>query len=248
MPTALENALEIKALVADLDVDIYDPLTNHSEAVYTTTELEALLGQALRGQVFDAPIRTRAKLAKQAAAEALGYPVPKSLRKTKPRFPGQDLDVFVQQSDNLQIWNDEVSPTRRYAIIGLDADSRVQAVRVVEGTDLAPFDRTGTLTSKYQAKRIGGRTGSALVAPRDTSEFIHELAPVTDLKDSTLQSMCPADQPAYGRVFTVETLYHRLQSLVGRGLPYSRSERQRGEFLHRAVCEELGLGSYSDTG
>ncbi|HEX3734580.1 MAG TPA: hypothetical protein VHU86_05430 [Solirubrobacterales bacterium] len=244
----MEDALDIRAAVVELGFDIYEPLTAYPEVVYTTAELEALLRHALGGQVFDAPIRTRAKLVKQATAKALGYPVPKSLKKTKPRFPGQDLDVYAQQSNNLQIWNDEISPTRRYAILGLDAASRVHAVRVIEGIELAPFDRTGTLTSKYQAKRIAGRTGSTLVAPTDTDSFIHELAPVNGMDPDALAVMSPADQPANGQVLTIEVLYRRLLGLIGQVLPYSPSERQRGELLHRTACEALGLGSYVDTG
>jgi hypothetical protein len=248
MVSPLDDALEIRAAVAELGFDIYEPLTAYPEAVYTTAELEALLSHVLEGQVFDAPIRTRAKLAKQATAKALGYPAPKTLKKTKPRFPGQDLDVYVQQSHNLQIWNDEVSPTRRYAILGLDAKNRVYAVRVIEGIELAPFDRTGTLTSKYQAKRIAGRTGSTLVVPADTDALIQELAPVSAVDPAALAVMSPANQPANGQVLTIEALHRRLLGLIGQALPYSPSERQRGELLHRAACEALGLGSYADTG
>jgi hypothetical protein len=248
MASPLDGALEIRAAVAELGFDIYEPLMAHSEAVYTTTELEVLLRHVLNGQVFDAPIRTRAKLVKQATAGALGYPVPRTLRKTKPRFPGQDLDVYVQQSHNLQIWNDEISPTRRYAIFGLDEGNRVYAVRVIEGAELALFDRTATLTSKYQAKRIAGRSGSTLVSPTDTETFVRELAPVRDIKPAALAVTSPAGHPVNGRVLTIEALYHRLGGLVGRVLPYSPSERRRGDLLHRAACEALGLGSYADTG
>jgi len=98
---ALNDALAIREAVRDLGFDIYEPLTEHPEVVYTPAELEALLRHELVGEVFDAPIRTRGKLAKQAVAAALGYPVPTTLRKARPRFPGQDLDVYVQQSNNL---------------------------------------------------------------------------------------------------------------------------------------------------
>ena len=248
MASPLEDALEIRTAVVELGFDIYEPLTAYPEAVYTTAELEALLRHTLKGQVFNAPIRTRAKLVKEATARALGYPAPRTFKKVKPRFPGQDLDVYAQQSDNLQIWNDEVSPTRRYAIIGLDSNCRVQAVRVIEGVKLAPFDRTGTLTSKYQAKRIPGRAGSTLVVPTDTGAFTRELAPVDVVEPDVLKVMSPANQPAHGQVLTIESLYRKLLGLVGQALPYSASERQRGELLHRAACKALGLGSYVDTG
>ena len=120
MSSYLDDALAVRDAVAELGFDIYAPLTRYPEAVYTRAELEALLRHELIGELYNAPIRTRAKLAKQAVASALGYPAPSRLRKTKPRFPGQDLDVYVQQSNNLQIWNDEVSPTRRYAVLRVD--------------------------------------------------------------------------------------------------------------------------------
>jgi len=169
--SALDDALDIREAVVELRFDIYEPLTEHPEVVYTRAELEALLRHELVGQVFDAPSKTRGKLAKQAVAAALGYPVPRALKNTKPRFPGQDLDVYVQQSNNLQVYNHAVSPTRRYAVLGVDRANQVTAVRVVEGTELATFDKTGTQTSKYQAKRLAGRTGSALVSSRDTEPF-----------------------------------------------------------------------------
>lgn len=234
--------------LVELRFDIYEPLPEHPEVVYTTGGLEALLREELVGQVFDAPIRTRAKLAKQAVAAALGYPVPVRLRKTRPRFPGQDLDVYVQQSNNLQVWNDAVSPTRRYAVLGLDPANQVVAVRVAEGAELAVFDRTGTLTSKYQAKRRAGRSGNKLVSTRDTEAFIAELAPTDRFDAEMLSRLLPVSTPVCGKVLSIAALHDRLLDLVGLVLEYSPSERQRGEELHRAACEALSLGSYADTG
>ena len=248
MSGPLSDAFAIRERIAALGFNIYEPLTEHPEVVYTSAALEALLKHELVGQVFDKPIRTRAKLAKQAVAVALGYPVPATLRKTKPRFPGQDLDVYVQQSTNLQIWNDEVNPTRRYAVLGLDGSNRVTSVRVVEGAQLATFDRTGTLTSKYQATRRAGADGSKLVSAGDTSPFIAELAPVDNLSDDVLRGLDPVAMPTPGQVLSVAALHERLLGLVGRELPDSPSERQRGEQLHRLACQALGLGSYADSG
>lgn len=244
----LEDALAVRNAIEALGFDLYEPLTQHPEAVYTKLELQAILRYELIGRSFDAPIRTRAKLAKQAVAAALGYPVPLSLKKTRPRFPGQDLDVYVQQSDNLQVWNDAVSPTRRYAVLCLDEKNRVRSVRVVEGSELAQFDKTGTLTTKYQAKRLPGKTGSTLVSDSDTAELVRELAPVRAIDDGVLRSMRPTSPPVYGQVLAVTALHEKLLGLIGSRLPYSPSERQRGEMLHRATCKVLGLASYADTG
>ena len=248
MSPTIDDALSIREAIAELEFDIYEPLTDYPEVVYTKGELEALLEHELIGKSFDAPIRTRAKLAKQGVAAALGYPVPETLKAVKPRFPGQDLDVYVQQSDNLQIWNEEVTPTRRYAVLRVDEANRVTGVRVVEGIELGEFDKTGTWTTKYQAKRRKDHVGSALVAGRDTPELIAELAPVTALDARTLEAMSPSSPPRHGEVLAIAALHRRLLTLVGAELPYSSSERRRGESLHRIVCNVLGLGSYEDTG
>ncbi len=179
---------------------------------------------------------------------ALGYPVPSSFRRVQPRFPGQDLDIYVQQHDNLQIWNEELSPTRRYVVIRTDTTDTVTGVRVAEGTDLAAFDKTGTLTSKYQASRRQGLSESKLVSASDTPTFIRELSPVDCIPRGIMQEMLPNDLPVYGRVLTIEALYERLLGLVGTTFKYVSSERLRGEKLHRLACEVIGLGSYADTG
>lgn len=244
----LEDALAIRKAVEALGFDIYEPLAAYPEAVYTRAELQAILSHELVGRSYEPPIKARAKLAKQDVAAALGYPVPSSLKRTKPRLPGQDLDVYVQQSDNLQIWNDEVSPTRRYAVLRVDGESRVTSVRVVEGTELARFDSTGTLTSKYQARRRPGRSGSTLVSDSDTPELIAELAPVRACDGTEMGAMLPTDSPTYRRVLKIAELHALLLGMVGCELPYSPSERLRGELLHRLACETLGLAAYADTG
>ncbi len=249
MSTTLDRALAIREMVGDLGFDIYEPLTERPELVYGGAELEEVLRHELVGSVFAAPIRTRSMLVKQAVCRALGYPVPRAFKRVKPRFPGQDLDVYVQQHDNLQVYNVAgLSPTRRYAVIRVDDASRVVAVRVAEGIELAPFDRTGTLTSKYQAKRRAGSEGSKLVSATDTPAFRAELDPRDDIDDATLRGLLPVGRPVRGGVLGVRALYDRLLGLVGREIEYSTSERLRGERLHRLVCEILGLGSYADTG
>jgi len=158
---------------------IYDDLSDAPELIYDIADLEGRLNHLLAGEVWNYPIRTRSKVAKQAVTAALGYPVPRSFQKTQPRFPGQNLDISVQMADNLQIWNEEVDPDRRYALIRVLNEGTVTRVRVVTGEVIALWDRTGTLTSKYQAKRIDPSQGSKLVSPRDTENFMRAFAPST---------------------------------------------------------------------
>lgn len=146
---------------------IYDSLQETPEYFLPTVDLEAILRRGLIGLDLNYPLRTRSKVLKTKICGILGYPVPKSFTKSKPRFPGQDFDTYIQKSNNLQIWNEEIVPTRRYALIRVDADSRVTSVRVVTGEVIAKLDPTGTLTKKYQAKSRAPITSSVLVSHSD---------------------------------------------------------------------------------
>ena len=100
-------------------LSIYDSIEiGDLELWIPTPELEELLDAAMRGiALAGLPLRTRSKVVKGHVCRALGYPVPSSFRKTQPRFPGQFFDTYVQKSNNLQVWNEELSPTRRYVLI-----------------------------------------------------------------------------------------------------------------------------------
>jgi hypothetical protein len=246
--SVLDDARAIRSVISAAGLDIYEPLAEHPELVYSRAEIEELLRHELKGSVFDGPIRSRSKLAKAAVCCALGYPQPGAFKRVRPRFPGQDLDVYVQQHDNFQVWNEELSPTRRYVLLRVNEVGHLVAVRVAEGIELAAFDRTGTLTSKHQAKRRSGATGNKLVSPSDTSAFVAELEPAGEITRETLRGLLPTSPPARGKVLSVGALYDRLLGLVGREFEYSSSERLRGEQLHRMACEVLDLGSYGDTG
>lgn len=174
----------------------------------------------------------------------MGYPTPASFRKTQPRFPGQDLDVYVQSSNNLQIWNEEISPERRYALIRPNAEGIVERVRVVRGVDIARFDTTGTFTSKYQARMLSTQ-GSQLLSPKDATKIV-EL--VSDSPDLT--GVRPVDLPSRGCIYSIEEIYRRLLSIVGTeyAIPRGYSDRIRGEVIHKDVCRALGYSSFSDDG
>ena len=100
-----ERLSEYRKRIQESQLTIYDSLDGSPKLLIPITDLEAILRSSLQGMLLDFPIRTRSKYVKSAICEAIGYPVPKSFRKTQPRFPGQDFDVYVQKSNNLQIWN-----------------------------------------------------------------------------------------------------------------------------------------------
>jgi hypothetical protein len=241
---------EIAAAIRASGVSIYEPLGRLPELVYPTPVLEARLAETLTGLQWDAPPRTRAKMAKTAVCEALGYKSPSTFSQERPRFPGQDVDVYVQMANNLQIWNEEVSPTRRFVLIRVDASNRVTAVRVLTGVEVALLDRTGTLTSKYQAKRRSGRTGSLLVSPVDTGNLLRLLAPLPSPPANSLTGQSAADRPIDGAVYTIAALFDLLRALVGAEFrdPGTTQDRLRGVAVQRLVSVALGIGTYSDNG
>jgi hypothetical protein len=173
---------------------------------------------------------------KGAVCEALGYPIPLSFRRCQPRFPGQNFDTYVQKSNNLQIWNEQVSASRRYVLIRVDDNQIVTRVRVVTGQVIAAYDKTGTLTHKYQARSRKSVAGSCLVSKSDTPNAMEKL-----------RTKAAIFAPG---VLPIRALYGKLVSLAGTTLvnPGIDQERNRGWALHEIVCRELGKCAWSDSG
>lgn len=125
--TRLKAKLEA---IAKSGLSIYDCLNGRANLFLDIDELREALNSKLVGlKLGSYPLRTRSKVFKSAVCKALSYPVPTSFTKKKPRFPGQDFDTYVQKSNNLQIWNEEVSPTRRYVIARCDGTLLVLSAR-----------------------------------------------------------------------------------------------------------------------
>lgn len=221
-------------------LSIYDSVRENNILFLPVAELEAVLRQGLIGLVLDYPLRTRSKILKSKICEIMGYPVPKSFKKTQPRFPGQDFDTYVQKSNNLQIWNEKITASRRYVIIKVNEKSVVVAVRVITGELLARMDSTGVLTRKYQAKSKKPVERSELVTPYDSYgllERIHNYA-----KGNAGER--------FAHFLPISALYEKLLSLIGTSLvnPGLDQERNRGGALHAAVCRILGVSVISDNG
>ncbi|HOC00111.1 MAG TPA: restriction endonuclease [Verrucomicrobiota bacterium] len=229
---------------------IYDALHDTPDFFLAGGDLEAVLRVGLAGLDLNYPLRTRSKVLKSRICEILGYPVPQSFRKSKPRFPGQDFDTYVQKSNNLQIWNEEVVPTRRYVIIRLDEVSKVVGVRVVTGEMLAKLDTTGTLTRKYQAKSRAPITESVLVSRSDAYSVQDAIAALPNRKLKLPRRTNRHSEVDFNVFLPAEALYRQLLRLVGTRLsdPGLDQERNRGAALHRAVCATLGMAESADSG
>ena len=224
------------SLIKSSGFSIYEPLDAGSPLRIPTSELERILHSNLAGLLLDQPIRTRSKVVKTAICRCLGYPVPASFRKTRPRFPGQNFDVYVQKSNNLQIWNEELDPTRRYVLIRINDQYLVENVKVVTGQQLAKLDTTGTLTKKFQAMAIAEVTNSRLVSAVDTSNLI--------------QLMQEHNTEFFAGLKPIDKLFVELFPLIGTTFanPGADQERNRGWELHRLVSRQLGLRQPDDDG
>ena len=229
-------------------LSIFDLLPKESLLYIPTKELEKLLDEGLRGfSTSGMPLRTRSKVVKSDVCRVLGYPVPKSFRKCKPhaRFPGQNFDTYVQVSDNLQIWNEELKPRRRYVLISVGEDGLVERVKVVTGAMLAKLDTTGTLTQKYQARFNAGTEALELVSNTDTNQLQLLIG-----SGASISSSQPTDDPEKDSILPIRTVFEKLSGLVGVAFSNAGSdqERNRGAELHRLVCKALGYASYADDG
>ncbi len=228
---------------------IYDPIEiGDPELWIPTSELERLLNEKITGSSLGGlPLRTRSKVVKERICQALGYPAPSSFRKTNPRFPGQCFDTYIQKSNNLQIWNEEITPLRRYVIVRLGEDDIIAKVKVITGNVLAQLDTTGALTHKYQARLIPGESSAELIATEDTERLRHIVRAKTSPESITSD---PVSYPEAGEILPIKQIFEELQALLGESFPDAGydQERNRGAALHRLVCQRLGYADYQDDG
>lgn len=244
----LNTALAVRETIRRECPSIYgDPATELTGLFFTPHELEELLRAELigRGDLADLAVKSRSKVAKTIVCEALGYISPSIFTKVNPRLRHANVDVYSQEANNLQIWNQELDAARRYVILILK-EGLIADIKVIAGADLAQYDTTGKLTRKFQANRINESAGSVLVSPVDTSEFIQVLRPKAVLSGD----VSPVSPPSTGRVLDIRAIYERLFPLVGEVFPDpgQTQERNRGTSVHRRVCTLLGLSHFADNG
>ena len=247
-----ETVYEIETtahMIRESGKSIYDPLGSAAKSLWLPNlRLETLLNESLRGMsLHGLPLRTRSKTVKEAVCKALGYPVPRSFKKTQPRSPGQNFDTYIQKANNLQVWNEELDASRRYVLIRVSPDDVVQQVKVVDGATLAKLDRTGTLTQKYQARYTPGTEQVEMASAADTDVVASVLcgdSPANVLSGS------PVDTPAYGSFLSIAELFRRLSAMIGETFADAGhdQERNRGADLHRAICRAIGYSDYQDDG
>lgn len=234
--------------ISDSGLTIYDHVEIGDPNFWIPTpELEAILDTDLRNlSLTGLPLRTRSKRIKEHVCRALGYPVPRSFQKTQPRFPGQLFDTYVQKSNNLQIWNEDLVPTRRYVLIRIDSKDCIKRVKVVTGENLSSLDTTGTLTQKFQARCLVSEPGAELTVNNDTDQ----IAILTSNQVELSENSSPLDFPRQGELMSISLLFRRLRCIIGQCFLDTGfdQERNRGAKLQEIVCKSLGYKDFRDNG
>lgn len=231
-----KSGLTIYDFISKDDTELYIPIN----------ELERILDEGMRGFSVDGlALRTRSKIVKSEICKVLGYPVPSAFKKTQPRFIGQNFDTYIQETLNVQIWNEPVDPERRYVFLRVDDKKVISRVKIITGAELVKFDRTGTLTQKYQAI-MTTRNASVLFSKSDTSR-IDKWA--TD-DAGVLVDVAPNSMPKKNQLLRIASVYSKLLPMVGKSIDYldAVQERNRGAELHKMICEHLGYLKYEDDG
>ncbi len=236
------------AAIRKSNLTIHDPIEIGDPDLWIpSSDLQSLLNSGLRGDSLGGlPLRTRSKAVKQKVCEILGYPTPPSFPRVRPRFPGQLFDIYTQKSDNLQIWNEDIVPSRRYVIVRISNDGIIVGVKVVTGDVLARLDTTGTLTKKHQARVVPGPSNTELLTAEDTSAVMPFVKKNVVLGKTDL----PTSHPVAGELLPISEIFGKLSSLVETKLPDpgADQERSRGAALHLLVCKTLGYESCPDDG
>ena len=175
---------------------IYDSIkVNDPDLWIPTLDLEELLDNKIKGiSLAGLPLRTRSKIVKEEICQALGYPIPRSFKKVQPRFLGQLFDTYVQKSNNLQIWNEDLSLNRRYVLIRVNKYDEIIKVKVVTGDVMVKLDTTGTLTQKYQAKLILNENSMELISDSDTDLLSCFVNDEVNLAAGVLPTFDPQEQ------------------------------------------------------
>jgi hypothetical protein len=251
--TTKKTPLDYKNAIQSFKIDIYSKIDVGDEKFWIpTSDLEYLLNQGLIGHILKDnqgnpyKNRTRSKVIKTEACKALGYPIPKQFKKTQPRFIGQQFDIYGQKSFNLQIWNEPISPTRRYAIIDISDHDVINKVKVVCGHDLILLDKTGKITKKYQASINNPENTHELFSLKDTEQLRKHIQDDTKIPANAR----PTSNPEHGILLSIENIFKILSPLVGKTFtdPGEDQERNRGSALHSLVCKMLGYSDYVDNG
>ena len=233
--------------IANTGYSIYEIIDPQNADLYIPIhQLQAMIANGLIGlSLAGYSPRTRSKIVKQEICKSLGYPIPSSFRKTQPRFYGQNFDVYTQKANNVQIWNEEIAPDRRYVFIKVDEVDTVTHVKAITGKQLAQYDTTGKLTTKYQATMHHYKQ-SCLFALDDTDNIQDMICDYTP----DLSAINPSEAPSKTTLLPISELFDRLLTMEGEEFDYisATQDRNRGAIIHSAACRAIGYTRFKDNG
>src|SRR5207245_592888 len=114
----------------------------------------------------------------------------------------------------------------------------------------ANFDRTGTLTHKYQAKSRAPVAGSILVSAQDSSNVMTRLLGPKQSVSKAANELAVGPRPDVSNFLPITSLFSLLNTLVGTVIanPGIDQERNRGAALHELICGKIGGCQFADTG
>ena len=100
MTPAQDPGEVIASYVREHHLNIYGPQEDPSSPGYFSNEIlqKHLSAKLIGSSLANLPLRTRSKVAKGLVCAALGYELPGTFRKTQPRFPAPNLDIYAQKS------------------------------------------------------------------------------------------------------------------------------------------------------
>lgn len=265
------------------DFLIFNPPKN--DTLYTIDELTFLLKESLLGLEIplDLKIVQKSHWVKFRVLKALGYNVPSGLRskdarKYKPKFINQLLDIFVQKSNNLQVWNYiPYSNLKlegcwnkeglnfqdcRYLLVRHNSKGVITNIMIKSGKELKNWDNTGTKTIKWQATiaKHFWETKQIIVGRNDPiSEIYCNNTMNTDEKNKLIYNKdfdknnpLIKKKPDANYLYSIYELSELLDPLLNLKVKKLGSGKERiiGQFAEKKVAELLGYRHYTitDTG
>jgi hypothetical protein len=243
----MKSALTKKKKLSQSGLGVYDELEINHELYYSNEEIVFLLSKELFGiSTKGMPNRTRSKFVKESVCKGLGYATPRSFKKTQPRFPCQNFDTYIQKSNNLQIWNEEILSNRRYILILVNNSDIIFGIKVLTGEDLKLLDKTGTLTHKYQARLKELLDTPDLFSTTDSPALI----PLLSKKHAKNFTTLPSDLPELGCVLPISEVAKKLHGMINKTFKNLArdQDRNRGTMVHKETCRLLGYSQFNDNG
>lgn len=191
-------------------MDIYTKLDENSDNWIDDKDLLEKIKEGFTNfSTGKVAVRTRKKLFKEKICQILGYDIPKTFTKTKPMFPMLNFDLYIQESNNLQIWNEKIDFDRRYIIVNVNDIGEVKKIRILDGKTLSVFDTTGKLTTKLQAILNIKSITTTQYSENDTLNL------QTLIKSNSLNENClPCDEPIKNNILPINEIYTKLKIIT----------------------------------